>query len=276
MGRLDGTVAFVTGAARGQGRSHAVRLAEEGADIFAIDICAPVSSGFAPPARPEDLEETASLVASLGRRVVTRVADVRDRDRLAQVLREGVAELGRLDIVCANAGIVSYAKTHELTPDEWHQTLDINLTGVWNTCRAAIPILLEQGHGGSIIITSSSAGLKPLENMGHYAATKHGVLGLMKTMALELGPSNIRVNTVNPGGVNTAMIHNEGTYQLFAGDLDSVSKKEFEERLAPLTVLPISWVEPADVSNAVLFLASDEARYITGVSLPVDGGQVLK
>ncbi|WP_208024655.1 mycofactocin-coupled SDR family oxidoreductase [Amycolatopsis pithecellobii] len=276
MGRLDNKVAFVTGAARGQGRSHAVRLAEEGADIIAVDICGAVSSNFAPPATGEDLEETAELVKKLGRRISSAVADVRDYGQLVDALERGVAELGRLDIVCANAGVVSYARSHELSAVEWQQTIDVNLTGVWNTCRAAVPTLLEQGEGGSIVITSSSAGLKPAENMGHYAASKHGVLGLMKTMALELGPSSIRVNAVNPGAVDTPLIHNAGTYEVFASDLERVSRDDFEERVAPLMVLPIPWVDPVDVSNAVLFLASDESRYVTGVALPVDGGQVLR
>src|SRR6187402_1130823 len=198
MGRLEGKVAFVTGAARGQGRSHALRLAEEGADIVAVDVCRQLASVPYPMATPEDLTETAKLVEDLDRRIVVREADVRDSARLADVVAEGIGEFGRLDIIVANAGIVSMAPTLELDEDSWQEMIDVNLTGVWKTLKAAVPAMIEAGNGGSVIITSSAAGLRGFANIAHYVAAKHGVVGLMKTLAQELAPHMIRVNTVNP------------------------------------------------------------------------------
>ncbi len=276
MGRVEGKVAFITGAARGQGRSHALRLAEEGADIIAVDICSQVGTVKYPMATSEDLQQTVKDVEALDRRIVAVEADVRDLAALKAAVDQGVAELGRLDIVCGNAGIAGFGPADELTDEEWGDMLDINLTGVWHTAKAAIPHLKAGGNGGSIILTSSTAGLMAMENLAHYIAAKHGVVGLMRALALELAPHMIRVNSVHPTSVNTDMIHNSATYNLFAPDLDSPTREQIGERFRTLNALPIDWVEAVDISNAVLFLASDEARYITGVTLPVDAGSTTK
>ena len=277
-GRVEGKVAFITGAARGQGRSHAVTLAREGADIIAVDLCAQIGSVPYPMATPEDLAQTVKEVEAAGRRIVATAADVRDYDALKEALDDGVARLGRLDIVSANAGIVSYNRAEDLPEQTWRDVIDVDLTGMWHAAKAAIPHLRAGGRGGSIILTSSTMGLKAEPNIGHYNSAKHGVVGLMRTLALELAPDMIRVNALAPTTVNTDMIHNSATYELFAPDLPAAERTR--EVLAPrfqdLNALPIPWVEPADISNAVLFLASDEARYITGVALPVDAGQMIK
>jgi (+)-trans-carveol dehydrogenase len=274
MGRFDGKVAFITGAARGQGRSHALRLAQEGADIIAVDISTQVDSCPYPTATTEDLAESVRQVEALGRRIVAREADVRDTGALRAVVDEGVAEFGRLDIVCANAGITSYAPSAEMAEEMWEEMLAINLSGVWRTCKVAIPHLVASG-GGSIIITNSVAGLKGMARIAHYASAKHGLRGLMKVLAVEYGEHGIRVNTVHPTNVDTDMIMNDATMSRFgAGGGDA--KAEFSAAARQMHLLPIPWVESVDISNAVAFLASDEARYITGVSLPVDAGAAIK
>jgi (+)-trans-carveol dehydrogenase len=271
-GRVEGKVAFITGAARGQGRSHAIRLAQEGADIIAVDHCGDIDTVSYPMATPEDLAETVRQVEALDRRIVARQADVRDTDSLRAAVDEGVAELGRLDIVSANAGILSNGQSHELSEDTWGQMIDINLSGVWRTCKVAIPHLIAGGRGGSIVLTSSVAGLRSYSGVSHYVSAKHGVVGLMKTLAQELAPHSIRVNTVNPTQVDTDMIQNESMYHLFCPDIENPTREEFGAASAATILLPVDWVESIDVSNAVLFLASDEARYITGVALPIDAG----
>jgi len=268
-GRVEGKVAFITGAARGQGRSHALRLAGEGADIIAVDVCADIDTVPYPGATETDLAETAKLVEGLGRRVVAAQADVRDHGALSKVLDDAVGQLGRLDIVCANAGIFSTSALDRLTERAWEQMIDINLGGVWRTCKAAVPLLAD---GGSIVITSSAAGLRGVPNAGHYAAAKHGVIGLMRSLSLELAPRSIRVNCVNPVSVDTDMLQNAAMYELFLPGVEDPTREQFAEAAGPLQALPIPWVEAIDVSNAVLFLASEESRYITGVTLPIDGG----
>jgi (+)-trans-carveol dehydrogenase len=275
-GRVAGKVAFITGAARGQGRSHAVRLAEEGADIIAVDICRQVGSVPYPMAKPEDLAETVKEVEALDRRIVATQADVREYRALKQALDDGVAQLGRLDIVAANAGIASYGPTADLDETTWQDMIDVNLTGVWHTAKAAIPHLIAGGRGGSIVLTSSTAGLKAVQNLGHYVSAKHGVVGLMRALALELAPHSIRVNSVLPTQVDTPMIQNEPTWRLFRPDLEHPTREDFEPASQAMNALPIPLVEPRDISNAVLFLASDEARYLTGVTLPVDAGLLVK
>jgi (+)-trans-carveol dehydrogenase len=276
-GRVAGKVAFITGAARGQGRSHAIRLAAEGADIIAVDLCGQVATVPYAMSTPDDLAETVKEVEALDRRIVATQADVRDYGALKAALDDGVAQLGRLDIVSANAGIFSFGTLAELDDVTWQDMIDVNLTGVWHTAKAAIPHLRAAG-GGAIILTSSTAGLQAIENIGHYTSAKHGVVGLMRTLARELAPDMIRVNSVHPTAVNTDMIQNSATYELFASDLPEAERTR--EALAPrfesLNVLPIPWVEPVDISNAVLWLASDEARYVTGVTLPVDAGLLTK
>jgi (+)-trans-carveol dehydrogenase len=274
-GRLAGQVAFVTGAARGQGRSHAVALAEAGADIIAVDVCGPLPTVGYPLAGPDDLAETVAQVEALDRRIVARQADVRSLAGLTAALDDGVAELGRLDIVCANAGILSSGSLAELSPDAWREMIDVNLSGVWRTCRAAIPHLIAGGRGGSIILTSSVAGLKSYPNMAHYVAAKHGVTGLARALATELARHRIRVNSVHPTQVDTDMIQNDIMYRLFRPDLEQPSRADFATASRATGLLPVDWVEAADVSRAVLFLAGDDARYITGIALPVDAGALL-
>lgn len=277
MGRVEGKVAFITGAARGQGRSHAVRLAEEGADIIAIDICEAIPENTYPPATEEDLAETVRMVEALDRRIVAEKADVRDFDQLKAVVDKGVAELGRLDIVAANAGIGgTYNRAEDIPDAEWVNMQEINLSGVWRTCKVAVPHIRAGGRGGSMILTSSDAGLFAFPNLAHYVSAKHGVVGLMRTLALELAPDMIRVNSVHPTVVDTPMVNNEATFRLFRPDLEHPTVEDFKEAAGGINALPIPWVEARDISNAVLFLASDEARYITGVTLPVDAGAIVK
>lgn len=276
-GRVEGKVAFITGAARSQGRSHALRLAQEGADIIAVDICGPVPSiQMYPPATDEDLAETVRQVEALDRRIVATKADVRDAGALQAALDEGISQLGRLDIVLANAGVFEIAPALELTDQAWREMIDINLTGVWNTCKVALPHLVEAGRGGAIVITSSVAGLKGVPNTVHYTATKHGVVGIMRTLAQEFAPHSIRVNSVHPTSVNTVMIQNEKTWGLFQPDNPNPTQESAAPVFESINALPVPWVEPIDISNAILFLVSDEARYVTGVALPIDAGSAGK
>jgi SDR family mycofactocin-dependent oxidoreductase len=277
MGLVEGKVAFITGAARGQGRSHAVELAREGADIIAVDICGPVEAmeGSYAMATPEDLEETARLVQEQDRRCVTGIVDVRDRERLAQAVRAGVEELGRLDIVAANAGIWAVHLEEPTDPARrevvWRDTIGINLTGVWNTLEATTPIMVEAGRGGAIVITSSTQGLKGAANndisLTSYTAAKHGLVGLMRVAAVDLAPHWIRVNTIHPTAVLTPMVENEivGAYA------------EQNPRFAEVTqnLLPVPAIEASDMTNALMYLVSDRGRYVTGVALPVDAGYLI-
>ncbi|WP_116202634.1 mycofactocin-coupled SDR family oxidoreductase [Amycolatopsis circi] len=277
MGAVAGKVALVTGAARGQGRAHAVRLAEEGADVIAVDIAGPVETVPFPGATEDDLAETRRLVAKSGRKVIAAGVDVRDPEQLTRAVEDGVRELGRLDIVVANAGIFGTpAKVWEMSDALWQTTVDVNLTGVFNTVRAAVPHVIATGEGGSVIITSSAAGLKGVPNYGSYAASKHGVLGLARTLAMELAEHRIRVNTVHPGNVDTDMIINDTTFRVFRPDLEHPSKEDVEDSFASTNLLPVPWVEPSDIANAVVWLASDEAKFVTGVALPVDAGMNAK
>jgi (+)-trans-carveol dehydrogenase len=275
-GRVEGKVAFITGAARGQGRSHAVRLAQEGADIIAVDAMKDVETVPYPMATEDDMAETVRQVEALGRRIVTAHADVRDFDSLKEAVDAGVAELGHLDIVSANAGILSFGSVEELDEATWGQMIDINLSGVWRTVKAVVPVMVQQGTGGSIVLTSSVAGLRAYGGVGHYVSAKHGVVGLMKTLAQELAEHRIRVNSVNPTQVDTEMVQHQAMYDLFSPDVEHPTKDDFAAASGETILLPIPWVESIDVSNAVLFLASDEARFITGVALPVDGGVLVK
>jgi (+)-trans-carveol dehydrogenase len=273
MNRLKGKVAFVTGAARGQGRSHAIRMAEEGADILAIDVCGTVGPVGYPPATSEDLATTVAAVEALDRRIIADEVDIRDVDGLRKFVDAGTAELGKLDIVAANAGIGSLAHPAiEISDELWHDMLDINLSGAWNTARAAAPHMIAGGNGGAIVFTSSTASLQGYASVAHYVAAKHGVVGLMRSLAVEFGPHSIRVNCVAPTQCATDMILNDEVYKMFCPDIEEPTVEDFRERSGSVHLLPIPWVEPVDISNAVVFLASDEARYITAVSLPVDAG----
>jgi SDR family mycofactocin-dependent oxidoreductase len=277
MGRVDGKVALVTGAARGQGRSHAVKLAEAGADIIAIDIAAPIASvGHYPPATMDDLAETVRMVEDADRRVVARQADVRDLSAMEAVVAEGLAEFGHIDIVVANAGITTTGSAWEITPEAWQEMIDINLTGVWHTIRPVIPAMIEAGRGGSIVLTSSTAGTMGIPGLVHYVAAKHGVVGIMRGLANEVAQYNIRVNTVNPTNVGTDMILNQGTYDYFRPEIENPTKEDAKEGFKSFNLLPVPWVEPEDVSNAVLFLCSDDGRYMTGQTLNVDCGASTK
>ncbi len=276
-GRVEGKVAFISGAARGQGRAHAVRLAQEGADIIAIDICKQIDSVQIPLSTPEDLAETADLVKGHNRRIYTAEVDVRDYDALKAAVDAGVEQMGRLDIIVANAGIGNGGATLDKTSEgDWTDMIDVNLGGVWKTVKAGVPHILAGGRGGSIILTSSVGGLKAYPHTGHYVAAKHGVVGLMRTFAVELGAQNIRVNSVHPTNVNTPLFMNDGTMKLFRPDLENPGPDDMKVVGQLMHTLPIGWVEPEDIANAVLFLASDEARYVTGVTLPIDGGSCLK
>ncbi|MEJ2870478.1 mycofactocin-coupled SDR family oxidoreductase [Actinomycetospora sp. OC33-EN08] len=277
MGRVEGKVALITGAARNQGRSHALRLAEEGADIIAVDICEPVESiHLYPGATDQDLAETAKLVEELDRRIVTAKVDVRDSDALRAAVAAGVSELGRLDIVSVNAGIFEISPALELGDADWREMIDVNLTGVWNSCRVALPHIIEGGRGGSITITSSTCGLTGVPNTVHYTAAKHGVVGIMRALAAEFAPNSIRVNTIHPTYVDTVMIQNDKTYKLFDPENPVPTKETTAPIFQSTNALPIPWIESLDISNALLFLASEEARYITGVALPVDAGFMVK
>jgi SDR family mycofactocin-dependent oxidoreductase len=267
-GRLEGKVALISGAARGQGRSHAVRLAQEGADIIAFDVCQQLPTVGYKMATPEDLKETAKQVEDLDRRIIAREADVRDGAAVRALVEEGVAELGRLDIVSANAGIATFVpNAWEMADDVWEETIAVNLTGVWKTLKAAIPAMIDAGNGGAIVITSSTAGIKGMAGIAHYDSAKHGVVGLMRTLAIELAPHSIRVNTVHPTGVNTPMVVNDYMAQFLVDDFTAANMTN---------LLPVELVEAVDISNAVLWLASDEARYVTGTCLPVDAGFLQK
>jgi SDR family mycofactocin-dependent oxidoreductase len=271
MGALDGKVAFITGAARGQGRSHAVLLASAGADIIAVDICEQIPTVPYPLAGVDDLAETVSMVEQLGRRIVSHQADVRDLASLSEAFQDGVDKLGGVDIVLANAGIAPMGGSEPDRSQVWRDVLDVNLTGAWNTIEAAAPTLIQGGRGGAIVLTSSTAGLKGLSGGWAggtaYAATKHALVGVMRSLARDLAPHSIRVNTVHPTGVRTPMIINEATQVFFAAN---------EAAGLPLgNALPVAMVEPIDVSNAILWLVSDAARYVTGIALPVDAGATV-
>ena len=270
-GHWQGKVALITGAARGQGRAHAVRLASEGADIIGVDICAPIASVPYPLATADDLAATVKLVEDTGARIVAKEADVRDRASLSDAVQAGVDELGRLDIVVANAGIAPM----QSGDDGWRDVIDVNLTGVYNTIKAAIPTLVKQGAGGSIVLISSAAGLagvgSPDAGSVGYAAAKHGVVGLMRVYANLLAKQNIRVNSIHPTGVETPMIDNDftrGWLAKMAAESDSPGSMG--------NALPVEVLQPEDIANAVAWLVSDQARYITGVTLPVDAGFLNK
>ncbi len=283
MGRLDDKVAFVTGGARGQGRSHALRLAEEGAHVILVDSVGgadayPWNTAYA-MATKADLIETARMVESTGRGVVAREGDVRDVASLRDAVAEGIAKFGRLDIVSANAGISPYTQNPEtwnVTDERWNDVVDVNLVGVRNTVVAAVPAMIEAANGGSIVITSSGAGLKGVYGLSDYCASKFGVIGLARSLANEVAPHHIRVNVIAPGTVKTDMVLNDGLFRMFRPDLESPTEADVAQIFTQMSMLPIPWVDPVDISNALVFLASDEARYITAVTLPVDGGIIAK
>jgi SDR family mycofactocin-dependent oxidoreductase len=285
VARLAGKVAFITGAARGQGRAEAVRFAQEGASLILSDVAVEAVSDL-PYAlgTKAQLAETISLCESYGVEILADAVDTRDFDALQALAKAGFKRFRGMDIVVANAGIYSVGRLtvpddatgiDVLSEQRWQDMIDVNVTGVYNTVRATTPLMVEAARGGAVVLTSSGLALSSAPNVGHYVTAKTAVTGLMRTLAQELGSHSIRVNTVNPGQVSTPMIHHDANYHLFRPDLESPTKADYSRASLALTVLPIPWVEASDVANAVLFLVSDEARYITGVTLPVDGGTAL-
>ncbi len=274
-GLLEGRVALVTGAARGQGRSHAVALAREGADIVAVDRCAGIDTVMYPLGTETDLAETRQQVEGHGRRIETVIGDVRSSADMRAATDLALSAFGRLDVVVANAGIWSPGALWEMSDQTWKDMIDVNLTGVFNTVRFAIPHMMER-RSGSLILTSSTCGVKALGWMGHYNAAKHGVMGLTRSLALDLGPYFVRANAVLPSTVNTPMIHNEASYRIYRPDLENPTRHEAMAGFYDHNAMPLPYVEPEDVSAAVLFLASDAARYITGIGVPIDLGTIQK
>lgn len=275
MGKLDGKVAFITGAARGQGRSHAVRFAEEGANIIGVDVSTQIDTVPYPTAQPGDLEETVRQVEAAGGRMLASEVDVRDFAALTKAADDGAAEFGRIDIVIANAGISSMAPTLEMDENTWQTMIDINLTGVWKTVRAAVPHIVAGGRGGSVVLTSSLAAMMTNANIAHYTAAKAGMVGLMQVLAKELAPQNIRVNTVHPTTIATDMVLNDATYKLFRPDLANPTRQDFEEAASQMNPLPLPVPESIEITNAVMYLVSDDARYVTGNTHVVDAGARL-
>jgi (+)-trans-carveol dehydrogenase/(-)-trans-carveol dehydrogenase len=275
---MAGKVVFVTGAGRGMGRSHAVRLAREGADVIGTDVCGPVPSATGPVTTPEDLAETVRAVEALDRRMVTFQADVRDEEALTAGLADGVAQLGRLDCAIANAGIgVPPHEVADTPAQEWRDMLEVNLTGVFLTAKAAVPHIRAHGDGGSLLLVSSALGLRGMANVASYVAAKHGVVGLMRSLALELAAERIRVNSIHPTNVDTPLIQNENVYRLFRPDLEHPTREDVSGVFQDLNLMPTPWVQPEDVSEAVLYLAADDSgRWITGTTHRVDAGWLTK
>ncbi|MDH6197909.1 SDR family mycofactocin-dependent oxidoreductase [Mycobacterium frederiksbergense] len=273
---LEGRVAFVTGAARGQGRAHAVRLANEGADIIAIDVCRPVDDTITyPAATPEDLAETVSAVEATGRKVLAREVDIRDLAAQQQVVADGIEQFGRLDIVVANAGVLSWGRIFEMSPEQWDTIIDVNLNGTWRTIRAAVPAMIEAGNGGSIIIVSSSAGLKATPGNGHYSASKHGLVALTNALALEVGEYGIRVNSIHPYSIDTPMVEPEAMAAVFA------KFPSYLHSFAPMPLHPVgadgqrglaTFMSPDEVSDVVAWLAGDGSATLSGSQIAVDRG----
>jgi SDR family mycofactocin-dependent oxidoreductase len=275
-GSLEGRVAFITGAARGQGRAHAIRLANEGADIIAIDICGPVSETITYPlATPDELAETVAAVEATGRKVLARQVDIRDLAALQQVVADGIEQFGRLDIVVANAGVLSWGRMFEMSEDQWDTVIDVNLNGTWRTIRAAVPAMIKAGNGGSIIIVSSSAGLKATPGNGHYSASKHGVVALTNALAIEVGEFGIRVNSIHPYSIDTPMVEKEAMMAIFA------KYPQYLPSFSPMPYHPVDhegkkglqeFMTAEEVSDVVAWLAGDGSKTISGSQIAVDRG----
>jgi SDR family mycofactocin-dependent oxidoreductase len=270
-GRFEDKVVLITGAARGQGRAHARRFAAEGANIIAVDACAPILPDVSyEPATEEDLRETARLVEQEGRGIVAHVADVRNQAALDAAVAEGIDRFGRLDVIVANAGVASYHLTWEVPEEHWAIVLDVNLTGVWRTVKAGLPAMIEAGNGGAITFISSAAGLRGYSYLGHYAATKHGLVGLMRSLTLEVGQYDIRVNTIHPGAVDTVMGHDPDVPRIIAEDPRTTGAYTGQRPLDG------GAQKVDDISNALLWISSDEARMVTGITLPIDAGAAMR
>lgn len=273
---LDGRVAYVTGAARGQGRAHAIRLAAEGADIVASDICAPVSDAVTyPAATAEDLAETVRAVEATGRKVLARAVDIRDLEAQQQLVAETIEQFGRLDIVVANAGVLSWGRLWELTPEQWDTVIDVNLNGTWRTIRATVPAMIEAGNGGSIVIVSSSAGVKATPGNGHYAASKHGLTALTNSLALEVGEYGIRVNSIHPYSIDTPMIEPEAMGAMFAKHpsfLHSFAPMPYQRVAGGKSEGLAAFMAPEEVADVVAWLAGDGSATLSGSQIAVDRG----
>jgi SDR family mycofactocin-dependent oxidoreductase len=269
-------VAFVTGAARGQGRAHAVRLAGEGADIVAIDICGPISDTITyPPATSDELAETTSAVEATGRKVLAREVDIRDLAAQQQVVADAIEQFGRLDIVVANAGVLSWGRMFEMSEEQWDSVIDVNLNGTWRTLRAAVPAMIEAGNGGSIIIVSSSAGLKATPGNSHYAASKHGLVAITNALAIEAGEYGIRVNSIHPYSIGTPMVEPEAMMEIFG------KYPTYIHSFSPMPFHPVNhegkkglkeFMTPEEVSDVVVWLAGDGSATISGSQIAVDRG----
>lgn len=276
-GRFAGKVVFITGAGRGQGRQAAIDFAREGADIIGVDVCQDIPGASVPMATAADLQETRESVVGLGRKMVAEQADVRDYGQVEAAVQRGLEEFGKINVVVANAGILAGAGPFwELSLQGWQDTVATNLTGVWHTVRAATPAMIAAGQGGAIIMVASAGATKGFPNIAHYAAAKTGVVGMMRPMSAELGPHRIRVNCLSPTNVSTPLYLNETNKRLFVPGRPDVTDEEYEQASRPMHVLPVGWIDPVDTSAAVRWLASDEARYVTGLELRVDAGVVVR
>lgn len=277
MGQLDGKVAFITGAARGQGRAHALALAAEGADVFGIDVCADVDTVPYPMGTEDELAQTQRLVRDLGRRCETRVVDIRDAAALGSAVTAMIETYGRVDICVANAAVCAFGKTWELSDDQWNTVVETNLTGTFKTLRAVVPQLIKQGAGGRIVAISSGAGRIGVPNLSHYVASKWGLTGLVKSLALEVAEYGITVNAICPATVDTPMVHNDAFYGLFAPDVANPTREQVKDSYAAMNPMRVPWMDVSDIANAVLYLVSDGARYVNGTTLEVSaGGSALK
>jgi (+)-trans-carveol dehydrogenase len=274
--RFEDQVVLISGVARGQGRNHAIRFAREGARIIGVDICRDLEHAPYPGATKADLDETVQLVEAAGGAMHAEVADVREYGPTKEAVDRGIERFGRLDVILANAGTYAPMPVQFVAVDSWKETVDINLSGVFHTIKAGLPAMVERQEGGAIVITSSIAGLKGFYGTPAYNASKHGVVGLMRSLALELAPNRIRVNSVHPTSVYTPMIVNDVFPQLVRGDKPDPDMDDVAEFLRKQQAMDVPWIEVDDVTNAVMWLCSDEARYVTGVTLPIDAGTLVK
>lgn len=276
MGRVEGKVALVTGGARGQGRAHALRLAEEGADILILDICSAVPGAKYEAATEADLAETVESVKERGRRVIAHRGDVRRQGDVDAIIEAGIEQFGHIDVVVSNAGVGMQALAWEITDEDWYTQIETHLTGSWRVAKSAIPHMIEAGNGGSIILTTSGVVARGMGNLAHYSASKSGLDGLCRELAVDLGPYGIRVNTLQPTSVNTVMMDNRRLWEVFTPGQDEVPLEERRQAMLDImtqfNILPVPWVEPEDMANGVLFLASDESRMVTGTRFVVDAG----
>jgi (+)-trans-carveol dehydrogenase len=271
--RFENKVVLISGVARGQGREHALEFAKEGARIVGFDICEEIASSQMPLSTVSDLEQTEKEIKSLGASAHLERADVRDYDAVERVVTAAVDKFGPIDVVIGNAGILAHTgPLWETGLEDWHDTIAVNLSGVWHTAKAAIPTMIEGAGDRSIVVIGSTAATKGWQNIGPYVAAKHGLVGLMRTMAQELAEHGIRVNMVSPTNVATSMFINDKQRELFAPGLENPTEEQFEEAVQVMNMLPVGWIQPSDVTAAIRWVVSEEARYVTGAVIPVDAG----